>query len=137
MSETHPAPGRAAYDPPESEEAPVYEKAKQETYGTFGPYWCIWVHEGYRSSILCADMYERDADWLLSLLGRRKRWSRAETGCVCLIGGPCPCGADGDDGYCRCCRDDHHDGSCQPAVTAAASSHPHTTAHDSHDKEDT
>lgn len=39
---------------------------------------------------------------------------RAETDCVCKVGGgeDCPCEADGPDGLCACCRTGGHDGSC-------------------------
>jgi hypothetical protein len=57
---------------PPSEEAPVYSKV----LGEHSNLWMITYDEGWRSSILCTGMYERDADWLLSLLGRTPRAAR-------------------------------------------------------------
>ena len=55
---------------PASEEAPVYRKLHQDGTTNF---WMITCDEGWRSSILCTDMHEADADWLLLVLGRKPR----------------------------------------------------------------
>jgi hypothetical protein len=64
-----------AVTPGPSEEAPVYAKVRQmgDDSTPSRNLWCITVDEGWKSSILCSDMYERDADFLLSVLGRTPR----------------------------------------------------------------
>lgn len=57
--------------PPASEEAPVYAKVQHGNN-----LWLITYNEGWRSGILCSDMYESDADFLLSVLGRTSRGAR-------------------------------------------------------------
>jgi hypothetical protein len=54
---------------PASPEAPVYGKVEQKSGAT--RLFMIVCDEGWRSSIVCCDMYEWAADWLLGLLGRR------------------------------------------------------------------
>lgn len=51
-------------------ETPVYSKALQADSGAT-PMYSIHCDEGWRSSIVCADMYEWAADWVLGVLGRR------------------------------------------------------------------
>jgi hypothetical protein len=53
-------------DRPASPEAPVYRKVAQ---GDGHSMWMITCDEGWRSLIVCTDMYEHVADWLLDLLG--------------------------------------------------------------------
>lgn len=54
-------------------DAPIYTKFLQTEHG--GPATALYgitCDEGWRSSIICADMYEWAADWLLTVLeGRR------------------------------------------------------------------
>lgn len=64
-----PAPGPA----PASEEAPVYARVPQSHGSTL---WMITWDEGWRSGILCSSMYEADADFLLTVLGRKPRPAR-------------------------------------------------------------
>ena len=57
-----------------SEEAPVYRKVyDRRDDGTRSSLCMITCDEGWRSTILCSGVYERDADFLLSLLGRKSR----------------------------------------------------------------
>jgi hypothetical protein len=53
-----------------TEERPVYTKLAQERDGAT-QLWMIGVDEGWRTFILCQDMYEWAADWLLGVLGRQ------------------------------------------------------------------
>lgn len=55
---------------PPSTEAPVYRKV-QENNSTATKRYMIVCDEGWRLSILCTGMYERAADFLLEVLGRR------------------------------------------------------------------
>lgn len=48
---------------------PVYSKVEQDE-GATGMF-MITVDEGWRTSIVCGDMYEWAADWLLGVLGNR------------------------------------------------------------------
>lgn len=57
-------------DPPASPEAPVYRKVDQDGDGATRMF-MITCDEGWRSSIVCADVYEHVADWLLAILGRQ------------------------------------------------------------------
>lgn len=57
---------------PPSEKAPVYRKVRHG-----GGLWLIECNEGWRSTVLCSGMYEAEADFLLSLLGRRPRRPQA------------------------------------------------------------
>ena len=53
-------------------EEPVYAKFQQRREdGTPSSFWATTCDEGWRSSIICTDMYEWVADWLLTLLERR------------------------------------------------------------------
>ncbi len=52
-----------------SSQRPIYAKQRQDTAGT--AFFMITCDEGWRSSIVCTDMYEWTADWLLTLLERR------------------------------------------------------------------
>lgn len=57
-------------DLPASQEAPIYRKvAKRNDVGT--DWWYIVCDEGWRSSIVCENMYEWSADWMLSVLERK------------------------------------------------------------------
>jgi hypothetical protein len=49
-------------------ERPVYEKVAHDD-GAATQLWFITCNEGWRSSIVCAHMYEWAADWLLGVLG--------------------------------------------------------------------
>ena len=49
-------------------DAPVYSKVSQEDDEGATQFWCIQVNEGWRSWILCTDMYEWAADDLLRRL---------------------------------------------------------------------
>lgn len=51
-------------------EAPIYSKTKQDD-GAATEMFMITCDEGWRTSIVCADMYEWAADWMLEVLGRR------------------------------------------------------------------
>lgn len=64
MSELHPDT-----DPP-SPERPVYRKVDQESPGKTKLF-LISCDEGWRTSIVCDDMYEWAADWLVGVLGRQ------------------------------------------------------------------
>lgn len=57
----------AAPEPDASPEQPVYRKVQQQD----SRLWMITVDEGWRTSIVCGDMYEYAADWLLGILGRK------------------------------------------------------------------
>jgi hypothetical protein len=50
-------------------ECPVYAKVQQQ--GVNSSLWSITCDEGWRQSIVCCDMYEWAADWLLGVLDRR------------------------------------------------------------------
>lgn len=52
-----------------SPEAPVYTKIQQENGAT--DLYMITCDEGWRQSIVCTEMYEWAADWLLEVLSRR------------------------------------------------------------------
>ena len=53
-----------------SEEAPVYRKVyDRRDDGTRSSLCMITCDEGWRSLIVCTDMYEHVADWLLDLIG--------------------------------------------------------------------
>jgi hypothetical protein len=56
---------------PACPEAPVYRKVRQRLTGPQSSFWMIECNEGWRSLIFCTDLREADADWLLSLLGRK------------------------------------------------------------------
>jgi len=49
-----------------SSERPVYSKIRQAEGET--PLYMVSIDEGWRSSILCADVYEWAADWLVEQL---------------------------------------------------------------------
>lgn len=51
-------------------ERPIYAKVYQDD-GKATRLFMITVDEGWRQSILCNDMYEWAADWLLSVLADR------------------------------------------------------------------
>jgi hypothetical protein len=55
--------------------APIYRKIAQDNSGATTMY-MITCDEGWRSSIVCCDMYEQVADWLLGIVGRRPYTSR-------------------------------------------------------------
>lgn len=57
--------------PPPTEAAPAYRKVRHDNN-----LWLITCDEGWRSTVLCSGMYEDDADWLLTLLGRTSRGAR-------------------------------------------------------------
>lgn len=57
-------------DAPASPEQPVYSKTLHEPGGAT-PLFMIHCDEGWRLSIVCEEMYEWAADWLLGVLGRR------------------------------------------------------------------
>lgn len=64
----------SAVEPPPSEEAPAYTKVRQRRDdGTLSSLCMIVCDEGWRTTILCSGVYERDADFLLELLGRTSR----------------------------------------------------------------
>jgi hypothetical protein len=52
-------------DTPASPETPVYAKMRQPDTASF---WMITCDEGWRSLIVCTDMYENVADWLLGII---------------------------------------------------------------------
>lgn len=56
---------------PPSPEQPVYRKMHQGDDGKATSMFMITCDEGWRSSIVCADVYEHVADWLLGILGRK------------------------------------------------------------------
>jgi hypothetical protein len=65
---THPR--ETATEPAATPEAPIYTKVRQDKpAGT--AFWLISCDEGWRTSIVCCDMYEWAADWLLGVLGRQ------------------------------------------------------------------
>lgn len=49
-------------------EKPIYRKVHQEHGAT--DWYFIVCDEGWRQSIVCCDMYEYVADWLLGVLGQ-------------------------------------------------------------------
>jgi hypothetical protein len=51
-------------------EAPFYQKVRQDD-ATVTPHYMVTVDEGWRESILCCDMYEWAADWLVGELQGR------------------------------------------------------------------
>lgn len=58
-----------------SVEKPVYKKFKQDT-NTATAMFGISVDEGWRSWILCTDMYEKVADQLVKILeASNKKWN--------------------------------------------------------------
>lgn len=59
MTDTEPTP-----------EAPAYRMQAQDDGGATVR-WMIVCDEGWRTSIVCEDMYEWAASWLLDVLGRR------------------------------------------------------------------
>lgn len=63
--------------PPGTPEEPTYSKFKQDD-GSATQFWGINVDEGWRSWILCTDMYEWAADELLARLRENnRRWPGA------------------------------------------------------------
>lgn len=56
---------------PASPERPVYRKVHQGDDGKVTRMFMITCDEGWRVSIVCADVYEHVADWLLGILGRQ------------------------------------------------------------------
>lgn len=62
---------------PASPEKPVYKKIKANPSGNF---WMITCDEGWRTLIVCADLYENVADWLLDILGRTPYAKRDDHG---------------------------------------------------------
>lgn len=56
---------------PASPERPVYRKYHQGDDHAKTRLFMITCDEGWRSSIVCTDMYEHVADWLLGILGRQ------------------------------------------------------------------
>ena len=56
---------------PASPEQPVYSKLHQGDDDKATRMFMITCDEGWRSSIVCADVYEHVADWLLGILGRK------------------------------------------------------------------
>lgn len=56
---------------PPSPENPVYRKIHQGDDDHATRLFMITCDEGWRSSIVCADVYEHVADWLLGILGRK------------------------------------------------------------------
>jgi hypothetical protein len=57
--------------PEPSEDHPRYHKLRENT--STGSLFMIIVDEGWRTSILCSGMYERDADWLVSVIQGKAR----------------------------------------------------------------
>lgn len=53
-----------------SPEAPVYRKISHLD-GAYGRQYMIICDEGWRTSVVCSQMYEWAADWMLGILGRR------------------------------------------------------------------
>lgn len=51
-------------------EHPVYRKVHQESNGATKLY-MITCDEGWRTSIVCTDMYDWAAEWLSGVLGRQ------------------------------------------------------------------
>ena len=54
-------------DVPASPEHPIYKKVKGDNHSNF---WMITCDEGWRTLIVCTDLYENVADWLVDILGR-------------------------------------------------------------------
>jgi hypothetical protein len=63
-------------DKPASPESPVYAKRRQPDTGNF---WMITCDEGWRSLIVCTDMYENVADWLLGIIDGQPYPGKAST----------------------------------------------------------
>ena len=55
-------------------ERPIYEKVEQQD-NKVTRLFMITVDEGWRQSILCTDMYEWAADWLLGVLSHRPQFT--------------------------------------------------------------
>lgn len=51
--------------------SPVFEVAQQEFPDGATPLYMITVDEGWRTYILCTDMYEDKAEWLAQVLNDR------------------------------------------------------------------
>jgi hypothetical protein len=66
MTANEPAPVRV----PASPEHPVYRKVAQNDSGATTRFMII-CDEGWRTLIVCEDMYIWGADWLLGILGRQ------------------------------------------------------------------
>jgi hypothetical protein len=66
-SETIQRVAEAEPAPDASPEHPVYRKVVQDDGNLF----LITCDEGWRLLIVCADLYENVADWLLGLIGRQ------------------------------------------------------------------
>jgi hypothetical protein len=61
---------RYPVDEPASPEKPIYQAVKQDDdYATTR--YMIVCDEGWRQSIVCEDMYDWAAAWMVSVLGRR------------------------------------------------------------------
>lgn len=52
---------------PASPEHPIYKKVEADSHGNF---YMITCDEGWRTLIVCTDLYKNVADWLLDILGR-------------------------------------------------------------------
>lgn len=57
--------------PPPSPEQPVYRRLHQGDDSGGTRLFMITCDEGWRTHIVCADVYEHVADWLLGILGRQ------------------------------------------------------------------
>lgn len=69
MSE--PMPFTDAGLPEPSPGHPVYKKIHQGDDASATRLFMITCDEGWRTSIICCDVYEHVADWLLGILGRQ------------------------------------------------------------------
>lgn len=54
--------------PPGTPECPVYSKVPDVVTGGRTRFWTIRCDEGWRESIVCTDVYEWAADWLIEQL---------------------------------------------------------------------
>jgi hypothetical protein len=61
---------RDPVDEPASPEKPIYQAVRQDD-GYATPRYMIVCDEGWRQSIVCEDMYDWAAAWMVSVLGRR------------------------------------------------------------------
>jgi hypothetical protein len=64
-------------DEPASPARPIYTKVLQGEART--KFYMIRCDEGWRESIVCTDIYEWAADWLLELLKDRPRYAPGRT----------------------------------------------------------
>lgn len=72
---------------PASKEKPIYAKVAQDD-GSATRMFMITCDEGWRLSIVCVDMYEWAADWLIKVLDRRPYASGTVHDGLSLVDGP-------------------------------------------------